>query len=77
MENVQSDSRGNKLNKDRKSIEVEGKTVEDAIQKALKLLSAPRDSVQVKIVCEEKKGLFGMDGAKPAKVVVTLKKENS
>ena len=55
-------------------IEVEGKTVEDAVQKALKLLSVPRGSVKVTVVCEEKKGLFGMNGAKPAKVIVALKK---
>lgn len=57
----------------KKSIEVEGSTVESAIKKALKLLNVPRTSVDVKVVCEEKKGLFGMEGAKPAKVKVTIK----
>ena len=57
------------------SIEVEGATVEAAIKKALKVLSVPRDSVTIKIVCEEKKGLFGMEGAKPAKIKVTLKEK--
>lgn len=56
-----------------KNIEVEGPTIKEAIKKALKLLSVPRDSVVIKVVCEEKKGLFGMEGAKPAKVKVTLK----
>ncbi len=56
-----------------KSIEVEGSTVEEAIKKALKLLNVSRDDVIVKIVCEEKKGLFGMEGAKPAKIKVSLK----
>lgn len=56
-----------------KIVEVEGGTVEDAIKKALELLSVSRDDIAVKIVCEEQKGLFGMEGAKPAKIIVTLK----
>lgn len=59
-----------------KSIEVEGGTVEDAITKALKLLQATRDEVFIKIVCEEKKGLFGMEGEKPAKIVVSIKEKD-
>ena len=55
-----------------KGIEVEGSTVEDAIEKAMEILSAPRDEIQVKIVSEEKKGLFGMKGAKPAKIKVEV-----
>lgn len=55
------------------SIEVEGGTVEEAIKKALELLNVTRDDVVVKVVCEEKKGLFGMEGQKPAKIKVTLK----
>ena len=61
------------MKKDLKNIEVEASTVEQAIKKALKLLNASRDDVVVKIVCEEKKGLFGMEGAKLAKVKITLK----
>ena len=61
--------------KGKKSIEVEGSSVEDAINKALGILNALREEVVIKIVCEEKKGLFGMEGAKPAKIKVTLKKE--
>jgi len=60
-----------------KSIEVEGSTVEEAVQKALKVLHASRDDVHVKVVCEEQKGLFGMEGAKPAKVMVSLKAKNT
>ena len=57
-----------------KSIEVEGCNVEDAIKKALTFLGVSRDSINVKVVCEEQKGLFGMEGAKPAKIKVSLKK---
>ena len=57
-----------------KSVEFEGATVEDAIKKAIKQLKVKRDEIEVKVVCEEKKGLFGMKGAKPAKIKVSLKK---
>ena len=57
-----------------KSIEIEGVTVEDAIKKALEILNVSRDEITVKVVCEEKRGLFGMEGEKPAKIKVTLKK---
>lgn len=55
------------------NIEIEGTTVEEAIKKALETLNAPRESVNIKIVSEEKRGLFGMRGAKPAKIIATIK----
>ena len=58
------------------SIEVEGHTVEEAIKKAQELLNVSRDDIIIKVVSEEKKGLFGMEGAKPAKIKVTLKKNH-
>ena len=57
-----------------KSIEVEGQTVEEAIKRATKLFNVAREDIVVRIVSEEKKGLFGMEGAKPAKIKATLKK---
>ena len=54
------------------SIEVEGKTVEEAIKKALGELKAARDKVKIEVLCEEEKGLFGMSGARPAKVRASL-----
>ena len=57
------------------SIEIEGSTVEEAIKKAIDIFGASRDEIVVKVVCEEKKGLFGMTGAKPAKIKAALKKE--
>ena len=61
------------------SVEVEGKTVEEAVQKALNELKAPRSKVKIEVLVEEEKGLFGMRGAKPAKVRATLigDKENT
>jgi len=55
------------------SIDVEGATVEDAIKKALEILNVSREEINVKVVSEEKRGLFGMEGAKPAKIKATLK----
>ncbi len=56
------------------SIEIEGKTVEEAVKKALKELNLPRNQVKIQVLSEEEKGLFGMPGAKPAKVRVTVSK---
>lgn len=56
-----------------KSIEVEGKTVEEAIKQALKELKVPRNKVEIKVLAEETKGLFGMAGLKPAKIRATIK----
>lgn len=57
------------------SIEVEGKTVEEAIEKALQELKLSRNRVKIKVLSEEEKGLFGMPGAKPAKIRVTVIKD--
>ena len=55
-----------------KNFEFEGGTVDEAIKKAIETLNIPREQFDVKIVSEEKRGLFGMDGAKPAKILVTI-----
>jgi spoIIIJ-associated protein len=54
----------------RESLDVSAKTVEEAIQVGLKQLNLGRDQVEVEIVNEGKKGLFGL-GAEDA--VVRLK----
>ncbi len=56
-----------------KEIEVEGKTVEEAISKALSELKADMDQVDIKIINEGKAGLFGLMGATPALVKVSLR----
>jgi spoIIIJ-associated protein len=53
-------------------IEMTGKTTEEAVEKALKLLSAGMSEVTVDIVDAGSKGFLGF-GQKPAKVVVKLK----
>ncbi len=57
-----------------KSIEAEGRTSQEAIKVALKKLGVARTQVKVEVLTEEDKGLFGMNGARPARVRVTLKK---
>lgn len=58
--------------KAKSSIEVEGKTIEEAIKKALKELKLPRSKVKIEVLAEEEKGLFGMPGAKLAKIKVSV-----
>lgn len=57
------------------SIEVEGRSTQEAIAIALKKLGVSKDQVKIKILSEERKGLFGMKGAKQAKVRVTIAKQ--
>lgn len=59
------------------SIEIEAKTLSEAIQKALDKLQASREDVDIQVLSEEKMGLFGMAGGKHAKIRVTLKKKKS
>jgi len=54
-------------------IEVEASTIKEAIEKALKQLSAKKKDVEIKILSEGERGLFDMKGAKPARIRVTLK----
>lgn len=56
----------------KKSVEIEGKSVEEAIKRALRTLKLPRNKVKIEVLSEEEKGLFGMPGAKPAKVRVSI-----
>lgn len=55
------------------SIEKTGKTVQDAISLALQELGTTEDNVQVEVLDEGNKGIFGLIGNKMAKVKVTLK----
>ena len=56
-----------------KSIEVEGKTVEEALDKALTELGLTKENVNVEVLEQGSKGLFNVIGVKPAKVRVSLK----
>ncbi|HRZ13993.1 MAG TPA: Jag N-terminal domain-containing protein [Candidatus Omnitrophota bacterium] len=54
------------------SIEIEAKTIEDAVKRALKEMNVKRDQVKIEVLREEEKGLFGQAGAKLAKIRVTI-----
>ncbi|MDD5617601.1 MAG: Jag N-terminal domain-containing protein [Candidatus Omnitrophica bacterium] len=58
-------------------IEVEAKTVAEAIKKALEILKVSREEIEVHVVSEPKMGLFGMAGGKYAKIRVTLKQKET
>lgn len=57
-----------------KSIELEGKTVEEALKKALIELNTTENMVEVEVLEEGSKGLFSFIGSKPAKIRVTVKR---
>lgn len=57
------------------AIEVEAKTTKEAIKIALKKLKANKEDVEIKILREEHKGLFGMEGAEPAKIKAVIRKK--
>jgi spoIIIJ-associated protein len=60
-----------------KNYEFEGGTVEEAIKNALNALKVSRETIKVKVLSEEQRGLFGMEGAKPAKIRVTIKEKKT
>ncbi|VFQ43794.1 RNA-binding cell elongation regulator Jag/EloR [Desulfoluna butyratoxydans] len=53
--------------------EFEGRTVEKAIDAALQELDIPREELDYNVVTKGSAGLFGLFGAKKAKISVTLK----
>jgi len=59
-----------------KSIETIGKTVDEALNKALSELKVIKDNVDVDIIDEGSKGFFSLFGGKPAKIKVTVKKNH-
>ena len=59
-----------------KELEITGKNIEDAIEKGLQELNCSREEVEIKILDEGTKGLFGLMGAKPARVRLTAKDKN-
>lgn len=55
-----------------KELKVEAKTVKEAIEKGLRELNLTREQVEVEIVREEKKGIFGI-GSEPACIIIREK----
>ena len=58
-----------------KAIEIEAATTQEAIKLALEKLKVKKKDVQIMILREPQKGLFGMHGAELAKIKVVLKKK--
>ena len=59
-----------------KSIIIEAATIRQAITLALEKLGTTKNKVEIYILREGKKGLFGMEGAYPAKIRVKIKEAN-
>ncbi|AEB74688.1 RNA-binding cell elongation regulator Jag/EloR [Clostridium botulinum] len=58
-----------------KSLEMSGKTVDEAVEKALTELNVTKDKVEIKVIDEGSKGIFGIFKTKDAKVQVTIKED--
>lgn len=58
-----------------RTVEKVGRTVEEAIDLALKELKTDRDRVEIEVLEEGNKGIFGIFGAKECRVRVTVKSE--
>lgn len=58
-----------------KTLEVLGKTVDEALKNALKELDVTEDKVEYKVIEEGSKGFLGLVGTKPAKIIVTVKRD--
>ena len=56
-----------------KQYEASAKTVEEAIEQGLQELGVSIGDVDVRVVEEGSKGLFGLFGSRPAKVLLTVK----
>ena len=55
-----------------KSVTIERATVDEAVKAALEELKAEKEEVEVEVISEPSKGLFGLIGSKNAKVKVTV-----
>lgn len=58
-----------------KELEISGKNIEDAIEKGLQELNCSKEDVEIKVLDEGTKGLFGLMGAKPARVLLIVKEK--
>ena len=56
-----------------KSIEVMGKSFEEAIKNGLEQLNVKREEVDIEVIDAGSKGLFNLIGVKPTKIKITVK----
>ncbi len=59
------------------SIEKTGKTVQEAITAALSELNLTEEDVDIEVIEEGTKGIFGIIGSKVARIKVTVREENN
>jgi len=57
-----------------RQVTASGQTVDEAVQTALEQLNTTRDQVEIEVIDEGNKGIFGLFGSKPAVVNVTVQK---
>ncbi|HYA41020.1 MAG TPA: Jag N-terminal domain-containing protein, partial [Syntrophobacteraceae bacterium] len=55
------------------TVEFEEKSVEDAIELACRQLKLPREKLEIEVISKGSSGIFGIVGAKKAKIRVTTK----
>ena len=60
-----------------KKLEFYGKNIEEAIEVGLKELNCSKEDIELKVLDEGTKGLFGLMGAKPARVRLTIKDDKN
>ena len=58
-----------------KEIETTGRTVDEAVDKALEKLGISKNNAQIEVLSEPNQGLFGFLGSKSARVMVTMRRE--
>ena len=58
-----------------KTLEMTGKTVNEALENALKSLNLTEDRVEYEVLDEGSKGFLNLIGAKPAKILVKVKRD--
>ncbi len=58
-----------------RTLEIMGKTVDEAVKSALVQLNVSKDDVEIQVLEEGSKGLFKIIGSKPAKVLVKVKND--
>ena len=56
-------------------IEVEGKTVDEAIEAACRELNVPREKLEIEVLAAGSTGIFGIVGTKKAKIKAILREE--
>ncbi|MBP1709739.1 MAG: protein jag [Deltaproteobacteria bacterium] len=57
------------------AIDFEGKTVDEAIEKAVQFFNSPKEKLSIEVTSDGSQGLFGLIGSKKAKIKASLMRE--